>query len=167
MPLFEVTQSYDMVYKWLELIEVKYQIKTIAFVIMPNHVHLLLYLTDEKINLNTTISNAKRFMAYEFIQRLRRQEEHKLLYALGAACSDKERAKGQLHKAFEPSFDAKPIYTLGFLNQKLDYIHHNPVSGKWNLANDFTTYPHSSAAYYIDAAIHPSVKITNYCDYWE
>lgn len=34
------------------------------------------------------------------------------------------------------------------LEPKLDYMHHNPVKGKWNLADDFTKYPHSSAAFY-------------------
>ncbi len=47
--LFEITQSYDMLYKWLNLIDEKYRIKTFGFVIMPNHVHLLLYLTDDKL----------------------------------------------------------------------------------------------------------------------
>ena len=30
----------------------------------------------------------------------------------------------------------------------LDYIHHNPVSGKWSLVNDFAEYEHSSASFY-------------------
>lgn len=30
----------------------------------------------------------------------------------------------------------------------LDYIHHNPVSGKWNLANDYLSYKYSSARFY-------------------
>ena len=34
------------------------------------------------------------------------------------------------------------------VEQKLEYTHHNPVSGKWNLVDDFVNYPHSSAAYY-------------------
>jgi hypothetical protein len=34
------------------------------------------------------------------------------------------------------------------VEQKLDYIHHNPVRGKWNLVDDFAKYPHSSAAFY-------------------
>jgi REP element-mobilizing transposase RayT len=53
IPLFEITNSYDLVYKWLKLADEKHKIKTLAFVIMPNHVHLLLYLTDEKVNVNT------------------------------------------------------------------------------------------------------------------
>ncbi len=32
--------------------------------------------------------------------------------------------------------------------QKLDYIHYNPVSGKWQLAKDFVEYEHSSASFY-------------------
>ena len=34
------------------------------------------------------------------------------------------------------------------LEQKLEYIHHNPVSGKWNLVDDFCDYEHSSASFY-------------------
>jgi hypothetical protein len=30
----------------------------------------------------------------------------------------------------------------------LNYIHHNPVSGKWNLVNDYTDYEHSSVSFY-------------------
>ncbi len=165
LPLFQVTQSYDMVYSWLKLIDDKYQIKTLAFVIMPNHVHLLLYLTDNKVNLNTIIGNAKRFMAYDMVQRLKAQGEPNLLHNLTSACTEKERAKGQLHKVFEPSFDAKPIYMPGFIYQKLDYIHHNPVSGKWSLATEFTDYPHSSAVFYYLEKTHPLISITDYRSY--
>ena len=30
----------------------------------------------------------------------------------------------------------------------LDYIHGNPVQGKWSLVNDFVEYPYSSARFY-------------------
>jgi len=165
--LFEITQSYSLVYNWLKLIDEKHQIKTLAFVIMPNHVHAILYLTDTTVNLNTIISNAKRFMAYDFIQRLQIQNEYDVLNLLSVACTEKEKAKGQLHKAFEPSFDAKPIYTDEFLNQKLDYIHHNPVNGKWSLVNEFTDYLHSSAAFYELEQPHPFIVITDYRECWD
>jgi hypothetical protein len=32
--------------------------------------------------------------------------------------------------------------------KKLNYIHRNPISGKWNLVNDYTDYEHSSASFY-------------------
>jgi len=166
LPLFELTNSYDLVYKWLKLIDEKYQMKTNGFIIMPNHVHLLLYLTNLNVNLNTIMANGKRFMAYELVKRLAEQQHTDVLAQLASACSEKERSKGQLHKVFEPSFDAKPVYTFEFLFQKLDYIHHNPVTGKWRLCEEFTDYPHSSAAFYETGVLHPIVDIFDYRNYW-
>ena len=34
------------------------------------------------------------------------------------------------------------------IEQKLEYIHHDPAKGKWKLVDDFTKYPHSSAGFY-------------------
>ncbi len=166
LSLFELTNSYDLVYKWLKLIDGKYQIKTTGFVIMPNHVHLLLYLGDLNVNLNNIMANAKRFMAYDLVKRLAEQQHTETSSILAEACTDKERAKGQQHKVFEPSFDAKPVFTLDFLYQKLDYAHHNPVTGKWRLCDDFTDYPHSSAAFYDLGTAHPFVEVYDYRNYW-
>ena len=49
---------------------------------------------------------------------------------------------------FEDSFDAKQCNSEELIFQKLAYIHHNPVSKKWNLVGDFTDYEHSSASFY-------------------
>ncbi|WP_426671341.1 transposase [Mucilaginibacter sp. McL0603] len=166
IPLFDITQSYDLIYNWLKLIDSKYDIKTLAYVIMPNHIHLLLEFGNDQLHLNTIISNGKRFMAYAIIQRLVAGHNHAMLNTLALACSEKEKAKGQLHKVFEPSFDAKPIYSMDFLYQKLDYIHHNPVSGKWNLCNEFTDYLHSSASYYELEKPNELINIVDYRDHW-
>jgi len=165
-PLFEITKSYDLIYNWLKLIDDKYNIKTLAFVMMPNHAHLMLQLPNDQTNLNTVISNAKRFMAYSLVQRLTEQCNDVTLYMLSSACSEKEKAKGQKHKVFEPSFDAKPIYSREFLYQKLDYIHYNPVRGKWNLCNEYTDYQHSSAPFYELEKPHPYLGITDYREFW-
>jgi hypothetical protein len=132
---------------------------------MPNHVRLVLYLVDDKVNLNTIISNAKRFMAYDIVNRLKERHGN-ILDKLAAACTVKEKSKGQRHKAFEPSFDAKVIYSLDFLYQKLDYIHHNPMNKKWSLCEEFTDYAHSSAAFYELGTLHPNIVITDFKGYW-
>ena len=105
-------------------------------------------------------------MAYELISRLQQQNQVDILNRLSLACSELEKAKGQKHKAFEPSFDAKPVYTLDFINQKLTYMHNNPVSGKWNLCKDFTDYPYSSAGFYINEKPHSVVSIVDYRMIW-
>jgi hypothetical protein len=54
----------------------------------------------------------------------------------------------KIHQVFRLSFDARICANEKMVEQKLDYIHHNPVRGKWNLVDDFVKYPHSSAAFY-------------------
>ncbi|MBK0383735.1 transposase [Pedobacter sp. SD-b] len=163
LPLFETTKSYDLVYNWLRLINQKLDVKTVAFVIMPNHIHLILHLSEGK-NLNTIISNGKRFMAYEIVKRLSQNGKLEILKRLNEACSDKEKAKGQKHKVFEPSFDAKALFTNKFMHQKINYIHHNPVSGIWKLVESFPEYPHSSAMFYENDLKHLNIDICHYLD---
>ena len=71
-----------------------------------------------------------------------------MLVKLSSLVTIREKKKGQLHKVFKDSFDAKPIITNPFLLQKINYIHNNPVTGKWMLAKDFIEYEHSSASFY-------------------
>jgi hypothetical protein len=70
------------------------------------------------------------------------------LAVLKDGLTERERNKKQLHKVFKDSFDGKPIFSERFLLQKLNYIHYNPVSGKWKLAKDFVSYEDSSVSFY-------------------
>ena len=147
LPLIDNTSSYDIVYNWFTILA-KDNIDVIAFVTMPNHIHCILYFPKPGFDLNKIIGNGKRFMAYEIISRLKKDNQSELLKTLSEAITEREKKKGQLHRVFENSFDAKAIYSEKFLLQKINYIHHNPASGKWMLANDFVLYQHSSAAFY-------------------
>src|SRR6266496_4927752 len=111
---------------------------------MPNHVHRILYFPEAGFNLNKILSNGKRFMAYELVNKLERANDTNTLTILQNALPARERKKKQLHKVFKDSLDAKPIFSEKFLIQKLNY---NPVKGKWRLAKDFVSYEHSSASF--------------------
>ena len=127
-----MTNSYDLVYNWFKILNSEH-IDVIGYVIMPNHVHCILYFPEIEFNLNRILGNGKRFMAYEIINRLEAANDTKTLKILQDALTERERNKKQLHKVFKDSFDAKAIFSEKFLIQKLNYIHHNPVSGKWDL----------------------------------
>jgi putative transposase len=148
LPLFEKVKAYDCVYKWFDYLKEKHNIKTTAFVIMPNHIHFILFFPSDQYNLNKLISNGKRFIAYEIIKRLKQQKENSILNQLTEALTVKERNKGQKHKVFKESFDAKAIETEKFFYQKLQYMHLNPVSGNYKLVEDWRLYEHSSASFY-------------------
>lgn len=119
-----------------------------GYVIMPNHLHILLYLNSKNKTLNNLVGEGKRFMAYRIIKRLKEQKRYQLLRILQEGVTLRDQKKGQKHRFFRLSFDAKPCNKEENILRVLDYIHANPVSGKWKLANDFVDYKHSSAAFY-------------------
>ena len=137
MRLFEITDFYGAVYNWFNVMK-KINNQVNGYVIMPNHLHVLIRVDKESVEINKLVANGKRFMAYEIVKRLKQLNRYDLLEQLANAVTEKERQKGKLHNVFEPSFDCKPCYSKKFVEQKLDYIHHNPCSGKWMLAGEFT-----------------------------
>ena len=144
IPLFDITNSYDLIYKWFNILKEKYCAGVVSYVIMPNHLHTILHFYKEGFNLNSIISNGKRFMAYEIINRLASADNKAMLEKLSKLITEREKKKGQLHKVFKDSFDAKAIITQQFLLQKINYIHNN-LSKKG--FNDLE-YLYSSASYY-------------------
>jgi putative transposase len=148
LPLFNLTNSYDLVYKWFNYLKQEQQVSVTGFVVMPNHMHCMLFFPQKGFDLNNIIGNAKRFIAYEIIERLKVQGHFDILNKLTMGVSANERKKGQLHKVFQDSFDAKAIESKRFLLQKLNYIHLNPVKGNYKLAEDWRAYEHSSASFY-------------------
>ena len=69
----------------------------------------------------------------------------------------KDKSRGKLHEVWKDSFDCKECRTENFIMQKLVYIHNNPCSGRWKLADDPLHYPYSSASFYISgkAGLYP------------
>jgi REP element-mobilizing transposase RayT len=116
---------------------------------MPNHVHLIFYKgLNETRSISTIIGNGKRFLAYEIVKRLEHMDRQDFLAILKNAVSEREKKRGNLHRVFIPSFVSKNCVTPHFILQKINYIHNNPISGKWNLAKVRTDYVHSSAHFY-------------------
>jgi putative transposase len=101
-------------------------------------------------------------MAYEIIERSEHQENHKILHELSKDLTKAEKKKGQLHKVFEPSFDVKVCRTNDFIRQKLTYMHNNPCSKKWQLADEPIHYKHSSMRFYKEYDENTKSKLTIY-----
>lgn len=115
---------------------------------MPNHLHSLVFTKSEEMTINFMIGETKRFMSYEIIKRLKKDGRNDLIKIMHDTVDLNELKKKKIHNVFEPSADIKEIVTKKFMRQKLNYIHKNPVSGKWNLVDNYTDYKHSSAAFY-------------------
>jgi REP element-mobilizing transposase RayT len=148
LPLIKLAEGYEMIYNWFDVLQSKGHTLN-GYVIMPNHLHMLLHYTGEGYTLNKLIGNGKRFMAYEIIDILEEQREEKILHKLNQAVKIFDKKRGKKHEIWEDSFDVKHCWTEKFVLQKLNYIHNNPCSGKWRLADSPIHYLHSSASFYV------------------
>ena len=74
VPLFNIAGSHDAVYKWFQYLKVNNHFIT-GYVIMPNHLHVLIAFSNTGNNINKIIGNGKRFMAYDIEAKLRRKRE--------------------------------------------------------------------------------------------
>jgi len=147
--VFSEDKYFDLVYQWFDYMKCQYDNKIHGYVIMPNHLHLLLYVSLNSPELSALIHNAKRFQAYEIIKYLKIDNNFNLLEVFSNAAEIK---KGARHKVFEDRYDSKEMVNAKLFEEKLNYIHNNPCTHKWRLAEKPEDYVHSSASNYINGA---------------
>ncbi|MEO6231515.1 MAG: hypothetical protein ABJB11_02935 [Ferruginibacter sp.] len=148
LSLIDITNRYSSVYKWFDILKKQGHYIT-GYVIMPNHVHATIAFSKTKKNINTIVGDAKRFMGYEIIKSLKVQGSQDILQRLENAVNSSDKKKGKLHEVWEDSFDWKECNGDKFIIQKIDYMHNNPCTGKWQLAINPIEYLHSSAKFYL------------------
>ena len=160
-PLIDHTNGYDLVYKWFDILQHNGN-AVLGYVIMPNHVHLLLYYKNTAQSLNTIVGNGKRFIGYDLVKRLTEQNEVNVLRDMQLAVNAKDRQRNKKHQVWQGTFEVKQCRTEKFILQKLNYIHNNPCSGKWKLSDKPVDYKYSSASFY--SGDKNSYRIKDYLD---
>ena len=152
----------------------KCHIKVHGFVIMPNHLHLLVTAEEQDsgdfsatrpaVNQYSAISqfmgSLKEYSAKEIVNFCLQNKDKSLLTVFSAAAS--ESKQGHKYQVWQKRFDNVVITKQADLLIKLNYIHNNPLQERWGLCERIEDHRFSSAKYYIadeDAGI-PIVKIT-------
>ena len=116
------------------------KIKLYAFVIMPNHIHLI-WEELEKNGKESAHASFLKFTAHEFKKYLRAKDPASLrLYAVNAHNKNYEFWQRD-PLAFELTKRKTAL-------QKLEYIHMNPLGANWNLCDAPAKYKYSSAYFY-------------------
>lgn len=135
----------DNSYKYLILQSLSYLVATkkiavYAFVIMPNHIHLIWEMLAlngrEKPN-----ASFHKYTAHKFEEDLRKEDRNFL-----KRFKVKELERNYRFWQRDPL--AKRMCSKKILEQELDYIHANPLQEHWNLAIRPEEYYYSSAAFY-------------------
>ena len=162
LSLIDKVTGYDIVYNWFDHLKEKGHFIN-GYVIMPNHVHALISFINTKQSINTIVGNGKRFMAYEIIQRLEVNKDVALLQQLSAQVEAARKANKKHHEVWKTSFDWKDCRSNEFVWQKLNYMHNNPCTGKWQLAANPIEYIHSSAKFYL-TSVQGIYPVTNFME---
>jgi REP element-mobilizing transposase RayT len=137
---------------WRELVNRK-KIILYGFVIMPNHLHVLW----EMITVNgkeMPYASFNKFTSHQFLEILRGINPESLAVFKENEIERKHRFWQRDPLAVEMDYKKKA-------EQKLDYIHLNPLQEHWNLANKPDNYKWSSAKFY-ETGIDDFNMLTDY-----
>ena len=130
--------------------------RTHGFVVMPNHMHLL-WTPTEKFSADEIENMLLSFTAHEFKKYLRRKNPS-LLENYVSTQEDR-----QFH-FWERRSRTMEVKSREIAEQKLTYMHLNPMKDRWNLVETPEQYYFSSAAFYLlDKKVFPF--LTHYMDY--
>ena len=114
-----------------------------VFVVMPNHAHFIVRPLGEQ-TISTVLQSFGSWTAHAILGQLRQDRRADLL-AFFAQRQDQDASKE--HRVWLP-LEAKNVYSVGFLRQKVEYAHNNPVAKHWRLVEDRADYVYSSACFY-------------------
>lgn len=129
----------------LDCMRLRQRLKLYAFVIMPNHLHIIVQCRAED-PLADVIRDLKKHIADRLTRQYRADGNQAVLATLASAVT---RPAKQRHKVWEDGYQAKDIFTPEFLRQKMTYVHDNPCQPHWQLAERPEEYMWSSARFYL------------------
>ena len=138
LPLLLKNNNQQLIIDYLKKLSDEGFITVYAFVLMPNHVHIIWH--QNKLNGKETPQGSfLKYTAHEFLKTLKISGQS-VLYEVNAA--------NKKHEIWQRGSLSIEIYSRAVAMQKLQYIHFNPVSKKWELAKDDLEYYFSSARFY-------------------
>ena len=138
---------------WQNLIKTR-KVKIYAFVIMPNHIHMIWEML-EKNGKEMPYASFNKFTAHQFLDFLR-ANQHPLK---GYQVKDLERK----HRFWQRDAVDIHLSDTEILEQKIEYIHLNPLQDHWNLVEYPEDYRWSSARFYEDGTDEFGI-LTHYKD---
>jgi len=137
--LFLSYKYYQLILNSIVFLNKKYNVQIIGYVIMPNHIHLIIYF-EKETHLSEYMRDFKKFTSGEIRRMIERDGEVKLLDRL------RFENREQKFKIWMDRFDDLFIYKKETLETKLNYIHQNPV--RKGLVSTSRDYEYSSAKFY-------------------
>ena len=116
-----------IVLETLDFLRKEGRMRLFSYVIMPEHLHLIvlpLEYNGKKQTISDLMRDFKKFTSKRIIEKLKEQKRESLLNFFFKSAKAYKR---QMYKVWQDSFFDENVFTQDFLNQKIQYIHYNPV----------------------------------------
>ena len=146
MPLFTQAPYRQILLDSLDYLREHKRTQLNAFVIMPTHCHAVLW-PEEGVSESDVMRDFKRFTSRSISKEALRQGDQLLLGVFAAARADNRAQDISQYQVWQDDSHAEAIFTLKFAEQKIGYIHANPVRA--GLVNAPEEWPYSSARAYL------------------
>ena len=144
-PIFALDEAYcHIVIDNLKFYRDNLKFKLYGFVIMPEHIHLLIQ-PSETANISKILTDMNKYIARQILSDLK-AKGHSILRELSIEMPLRKGHKPYEYRLFQKGDYDFNIFTPDKLREKLQYTHDNPVSaGYVSIASE---YPFSSARNY-------------------
>jgi len=139
-PLLKEDTFKDIIVKSLLFLKNEGSIVVYGFVIMPNHIHLIWQIQDG-FKQEMIQNRLLKFTAQQIKFRLLDTHDTQISQFL-------VKAKDRQYQFWKRNALSVDLWSQTVFEQKLDYIHNNPLQHKWQLAQYPEDYKYSSARFY-------------------
>lgn len=130
----------------LKFCQEKKGLELYAWVLMSNHLHLIAA-TEEGKNLSDVLRDFKGYTSRKIVATIQEEPESRKYWLLHRfEFNAKLNPKVRHYKVWQDGNEAKELLSNTFIDQKLDYIHQNPVRAEW--VDEPEHYRYSSATNY-------------------
>lgn len=146
LPLFDQTPYRKIILDALNYLRTSKNTQLNAFVIMPTHLHAILW-PEMGVSLSDVTRDFKRFTSRKISKEASRQNDVEFIDRFKRARNENRARNVSTYQVWQEGSHPEAIFTEKFARQKMDYIHLNPVRA--GLVEVATDWPYSSAKAYV------------------
>ena len=144
LPIFDSPNMIIALYDSLNYYRYRHTFKLLGFVVMPDHLHLLIW-PEGKSSISAIMRDFKKYTAVRLIRQAKVEHKQDWLTAFRDAG---EKTGRSTNKIWQDSYWDTIVYSQKMLREKLNYIHRNPVRA--GLVKEVGHYPYSSYRNYVN-----------------
>jgi len=143
--IFEEKKYIDIILKNINFYRRKYDFKILAYVIMPNHLHLFIFpKQDNAETISNMMGDFKRFTSRSLREQM--EKDNKIVWLKRFRLNEPKK-KNCHYRIWQERFDDLAVYSPSVARTKINYIHNNPV--RKGIVEKPEDYLYSSARNYI------------------